>query len=85
MTRRKADVSQNAISLPFIGYVAALRGQGGAVMDWRGWVYSIFTFSLFIVFVFIVVRYYGRDKKKNKETESPKYRMLDDDDDKKVK
>lgn len=53
-------------------------------MDWRGWVYFVFTLSLFIAFVFIVVRYYGRDRKKNEQTEEPKYRMLNDDDDKKA-
>jgi cbb3-type cytochrome oxidase subunit 3 len=49
-------------------------------MDWRGWVYSIFTLALFIVFVFIVIRYYGANKKQNEQAEKPKYRMLDDDD-----
>lgn len=49
-------------------------------MDWRGWVYSIFTVALFIVFVFIVIRYYGSDKKHNEQVEKPKLKMLDDDD-----
>ena len=49
-------------------------------MDWRGWVYFIFTVALFIVFVFIIIRYYGANKKQNEQAEKPKYRMLDDDD-----
>jgi len=54
-------------------------------MDWSGWVYFISTVALFVVFVFIIFRYYATDKKATKETEKPKYRMLDDDDDKGVK
>ena len=51
-------------------------------MDWRGWLYFITTCSLFIVFVFVIFRYYGADRKQTDDTEKPKYRMLDDEDDK---
>ena len=50
-------------------------------MDWSGWVYTVSTVALFAVFVFIILRYYGAGKKVKEETEKPKYRMLDDDDD----
>ncbi len=51
-------------------------------MDWSGWVYFISTIALFGVFVYIISHYYSRDKKVTEATEEPKYRMLDDEDDK---
>ncbi len=46
-------------------------------MDWGSIVYLGVTFTLFVIFVLIVVRTYS--KKRKERGEAPKYRMLDDD------
>lgn len=45
-------------------------------MDWASLAYLAVTFGLFAVFVLIVVRTYSRKRKK--QMEDPKHRMLDD-------
>ncbi len=46
-------------------------------MDWGSIVYLGVTFTLFVIFVLIVIRTYS--KKRKAQGEAPKYRMLDDD------
>lgn len=46
-------------------------------MDWEVWAYFIFTVTLVVVFVGIIIHYYRPGRKKR--VEEPKYRMLDDD------
>ncbi|MDT8443690.1 MAG: CcoQ/FixQ family Cbb3-type cytochrome c oxidase assembly chaperone [Desulfuromonadales bacterium] len=46
-------------------------------MDWASVTYLGITFGLFVIFVLIVIRTYS--KKRKKEGEIAKYRMLDDD------
>ena len=46
-------------------------------MDWGSITYLGVTFTLFIIFVAIVIRTYS--KKRKEQGEAPKYRMLDDD------
>ena len=46
-------------------------------MDWASLIYLGVTLGLFAIFAVIVVRTYGRRRKKRME--EPKYRMLDDD------
>ena len=48
-------------------------------MQWNGWIYFCGTVALFIAFVVAVVYYFSPKRKAN--VESPKFRMLDDDDD----
>ena len=46
-------------------------------MDWAALLYLGVTFGLFVLFAVIVGRTYSRKRKK--EMEEPKHRMLDDD------
>lgn len=46
-------------------------------MNFAAWAYIFFTFSLVVVFVFIIFHYYNPRRKK--DVEAPKHRMLDDD------
>lgn len=46
-------------------------------MSFAIWAYILFTFSLVVVFAFIIVHYYNPRRKK--EIEAPKHKMLDDD------
>ncbi len=46
-------------------------------MDWRVWTYLGFGTALVVTFLWIIIHYYRPQRKKNVET--PKYRMLEDD------
>jgi cbb3-type cytochrome oxidase subunit 3 len=46
-------------------------------MDWASFFYLGVTFGLFLLFAAIVLRTYSRKRKK--DLEEPKHRMLDDD------
>ena len=46
-------------------------------MDWASILYLGVTFGLFVIFALIVIRTYS--KKRKKQGEIAKYRMLDDD------
>ncbi len=52
-------------------------------MSSAAWSYFLFTFSLVVVFVCIIVYYYNPRRKK--EIEAPKHRMLKDDEVKQVR